>query len=76
MSNEFHNMDRSGVRGVQRLVGALLCIAVVWIGVLPWLAKQPTIREHIETMEEQGIEVDAMFYTDLNWQPPTGASWK
>jgi hypothetical protein len=33
--------------------------------VLPWVGGLPGIREHIQSMRQQRIHPDAMFYTEL-----------
>ena len=59
-----------------RLLFALSGIGLVWLMVLPQLAKFAPVEEHIQRMQSAKIEVDAMFYSELNWQPPTGAAWR
>ena len=46
-------------------------ITLVWLGVLPRVAQIGPVKKHIELMQREGIEVDAMFYTELNWDPPS-----
>jgi hypothetical protein len=55
------------------------CIAGLWMFwclLLPWLAQIPPLREHIGEMKAKNINVGAMFYTELDWQPPSGAAWR
>ena len=62
----------SGVkRPVFKLVAGIAALSSVWLVVLPLCAQIAPIRAHIERMEAEGIEVDAMFYTELNWEPPS-----
>jgi hypothetical protein len=61
-------------RGWLRLIAVGLGIAVIWLVILPSMARLPVIRDHIAAMEEGQIEVDAMFYTELNWKPPRRGS--
>ena len=51
-------------------------LAGVWLFVLPWMATIPPVAEHISRMEQKNINVDAMFYTELEWEPPDGAAWR
>ena len=53
-----------------RLTFAILALLVIWLIVLPYLSRWPPIENHIAEMQANNIEVDAMFYTELNWQPP------
>ncbi len=59
-----------------KLLGLSAGMGIIWLVVLPWLATIEPLAEHIERMERQDIAVEAMFYTDLNWQPPDGAAWR
>ncbi|QEG43823.1 hypothetical protein [Roseimaritima ulvae] len=40
-------------------------IALVWLVVLPRHAQQPAMREHLQWLDEQGIDPSAMYYTEL-----------
>ena len=44
---------------------ATLAIAVVWLVVLPWTARQPAVRKHLQWLDSQGIDPSAMYYTEL-----------
>jgi len=59
-----------------KLFGLSAAMGSIWLVVLPWVATIEPLAEHIERMERQDIAVEAMFYTDLNWQPPDGAAWR
>lgn len=50
-------------------------IAMVWLVLLPQLARIGPIKKHIQMMQDRDINVGAMFYSELNWQPPPGAVW-
>jgi len=54
----------------------IVALSLVWGVALPWLAKLPVLREHIRAMRAKNINVGAMFYTELEWQPPAGAAWR
>ncbi len=61
------------------VVGLLVCVvtvALIWCVVLPWVGRFESVRAHIEAMEDGDINVGAMFYSELNWEPPTGAAWR
>lgn len=59
-----------------KLLGLSAAMGFIWLVVLPRVASIKPLAEHIERMERQDIAVEAMFYTDLNWQPPDGAAWR
>jgi hypothetical protein len=63
-------MKVTGLNKWIRLAACLSVIAVIWGIVLPQLAKVTPIRRHIELMEAKNINVGAMFYSELEWQPP------
>ncbi len=44
---------------------SVVVLAVIWLGVLPWLSKRPAIEAHIERMKSEGIDPSAMFYTEV-----------
>jgi hypothetical protein len=52
------------------LLATLAALAFVWLVLLPWLSRQPAVREHIHTQERQGINPSALYYTDLEILPP------
>ena len=56
---------KSRLLGYSQLSGCLLVIGVLWLGVFPKLATQPAIRQQIEEREKLGLDLGAMFYTDL-----------
>jgi len=47
------------------LIIATILIVAAWGIVLPWIGNLPGIREHIQTMRQEHIHPDAMFYTEL-----------
>ena len=48
-----------------KLALATVTIAIVWLVVLPWTARQPTVRAHLQWLDSQGIDPSAMYYTEL-----------
>lgn len=42
-----------------------LVVAIVWLGLLPLVARQLPVRRHIERLEDRGIDPSAMFYTEV-----------
>lgn len=48
---------------------ATLAIGIVWLVVLPKLATWHPVRLHIQTMQAADIQVDAMFYSELDHVP-------
>lgn len=48
---------------------ALVSIAgltvVIWLLLLPWVARQPRMQQHLSELERQGIDGGAMYYTEL-----------
>ncbi|WP_459555176.1 hypothetical protein [Lacunimicrobium album] len=44
---------------------ACAIIAAIWLGALPWLADRPAMRSHIDSMQQQGIDPSAMYYTEV-----------
>ena len=56
---------KSKAKGYCQLSASLLVIGVLWLGLFPWLARQPAFQKQIEAREKQGLDLGAMFYTDL-----------
>ncbi len=56
-------------RGAWRLAGIVVLGGVVWLAVLPWIGRQPTIREMTARNERLGIDPCAKFYTELPCMP-------
>jgi hypothetical protein len=44
-------------------------VAAVWLGVLPFVGKQTSIRAYVERNEALGIDPTAKFYTELPAMP-------
>lgn len=57
--------DDSRIKGWIGLAGTSGLVAVCWLGVLPHLASQPSVRRHIERNQAFGIDPSAKFYTEL-----------
>jgi hypothetical protein len=68
-----HSPSTSGTIQLCLCVAALV---LIWCVGLPTLAKFRPLREHIDAMEKGEVNVNAMFYTELNWDPPPGAVWR
>lgn len=43
----------------------LAAIAWIWLIVLPWVARWPTVEAHLEHLNSKRINASAMFYTEL-----------
>ncbi len=54
-----------------RLAGCVFAICIVWGWALPSIARWKPVRDHIAVMEARDVYVGAMFYTELNWEPPS-----
>lgn len=52
-----------------RLMAASALIALVWLGVLPYVGAQAQVARHIATQEQLGIDPSAMFYSELKMVP-------
>ncbi len=59
-----------------QLLLSITGLLVVWLVVLPWLATIDPMASHIRQMDESNVNVGAMVYTELNWQPPDGAAFR
>jgi hypothetical protein len=60
-------------RWISRAVGllsALLLLVGIWLGLLPWLARRPTVANHLNWLREQRIDPSAMYYTELESMEP------
>jgi hypothetical protein len=42
-----------------------LLLILVWLVVLPLLARIPSVKNHIELLERRNINAGAMFYTEV-----------
>ncbi len=52
--------------GTWKLAAAMVAIACLWCFVLPWYATQPAMKEHLQFLDDRGIDPSAMFYTELD----------
>ncbi|HEY5311892.1 MAG TPA: hypothetical protein VIK18_05210 [Pirellulales bacterium] len=57
------------VRPWIRLLAAAAVVAVVWLGILPYIGSLPPIRTYIERNDSRGIDPSAKFYTELPGMP-------
>lgn len=61
--------DSSAIRGQVKLLLACGGLAFVWLVLLPWIARQPQVTQHIQQQEHLGIDPSAMFYSELEIVP-------
>ncbi|EMI52721.1 hypothetical protein [Rhodopirellula sallentina] len=40
-------------------------LSIVWLVLLPAYARQPKMRQHLQWLDEKGIDPSAMYYTEL-----------
>ncbi len=52
-------------RGWKSLTICCVLGIIIWIFLLPWLARQEHVRKMIDRNEAAGIDPSAMFYSDL-----------
>ena len=52
-------------RRIASFAACTLFVAIVWLGLLPLVARQPPVRRHIERLDDRGIDPSAMFYTEV-----------
>jgi hypothetical protein len=45
-------------------------IAIVWCIILPWTARRPAMDEHLQWLDDRGIDPSAMYYTELKMMEP------
>lgn len=48
-----------------QFVLVILAVAVVWLLVLPWAARRPAMKSHLQWLDSRGIDPSAMYYTEL-----------
>ncbi|WP_417850444.1 hypothetical protein [Thalassoglobus sp.] len=47
------------------LVVTTLALLSVWLLFLPAYANRPAVKEHLQWLDEKGIDPSAMYYTEL-----------
>jgi hypothetical protein len=52
--------------GALKLATAVVFASFFWCIVLPWYASQPAMKEHLQFLDDRGIDPSAMFYTELD----------
>jgi len=60
------NLNQSGTL---KLLAGLGLLTLIWLGLLPLISRQPRVAERIRTLEQQGIDPSAIFYTELEAMP-------
>jgi len=55
-----------------RLTLAVITIGtiVVWLFVLPWIARRPAMEAYLDDLDRQGIDGGATYYTELGMMEP------
>ncbi|MFG0334771.1 MAG: hypothetical protein ACF8TS_15560 [Maioricimonas sp. JB049] len=56
--------------GVLRLLVAMAGVSLLWLVVLPWLARRPAMQARSDWLDERGIDPSAMYYTELEAMEP------
>ena len=46
-------------------LAAVAGLAIFWLGVLPWLSSQASIRRHVDSLHAADVNASAMFYSEL-----------
>lgn len=47
------------------LAGCIALLSVIWLVILPAYSRQPQMRQHLDWLDDQGIDPSAMYYTEL-----------
>ncbi len=58
-------MIRDNVKGWLSLCLGSVAILIVWMLVLPWIGSRQSIKSQIDSLDRQGVDPTALFYTDL-----------
>jgi len=64
----------TGLSGRARLALAAGAVALLWLVVLPRIARLPPVDRHLRAMEEGEVNAAAMVYTELE-RIPTRREW-
>ena len=58
--------NRSIQHGWWKLVTGVVVLAIIWMLLLPMVARRPSVAGRIERLEAKGIDPTAIFYTELD----------
>jgi hypothetical protein len=58
-------MIRDNAKGWLSLCLGALAILIVWMLVLPWIGSRRSVQSRIDSLNRQGVDPAALFYTDL-----------
>lgn len=53
-----------------KFLAAISIVALCWLIVLPWIARQPAEQASWETLQRAHIDPSAMYYTELEAMEP------
>lgn len=67
-------VGRAPAAGVPGLLAALCVGAVVWLVILPLVARGPAVGRHLRFMDDAAVNPSAMYYTELD-RLPLRPSW-
>ena len=48
-----------------KLALATVTTAIIWLVILPWMARRPAMQSHLQWLENKGVDPSAMYYTEL-----------
>lgn len=57
-------------KGWLRLCAGIVTMSILWLLVLPWIARRPSVEDRLRFLEERSIDPSAMFYTELDAMDP------
>jgi hypothetical protein len=57
--------------GWLNLIGWAMLLILIWMVVLPSLARVPMVAAHRKNLDRRNINADAMFYSELNHFSPS-----
>ncbi len=52
-------------RSIRHFISLTIIASVIWLVVLPWIARWESVERHLRFLEERHIDASAMFYTEL-----------
>lgn len=52
--------------GALKLATVVVIVGCFWCIALPWYASRPAMKEHLQFLDDRGIDPSAMFYTELD----------
>jgi len=53
-------------RGIMKLIASIAVVLVIWLGILPRVARIKPVQAHLQQLEDSHVDAGVIFYSELD----------